>query len=742
MGCATSERAPVAASHWAAYAPDASLEAELARARGLAGRGHVAAAAGELWDLTAREPRFLEAHRLLQDLLVVSPADWSLRRAYAERLAANPDDPDSLYLAARIAPLRERQVDLFEAVLARAPTHAHARVGQALALQRAGDIEGALDVAERAGRDAPWLPTPWLFMGYLTLGRANWEVAARCFSEAGHRDPADARAPLGQMAAAENGGQMRAAGTAAVRALRLAPGDEGVLAGAVGVLMRAGVPSLLREAVEVLESERQHVAHPAFVEAELGRLHLALGNGEAARRLLVRANEQRIVAGELALPLRRAHTLAGDYVAAVEAGLAAIPRGGMDESSVYRDRWRALFDAAHAASTETPDSRQLLRLAEAMLAVGWRREAQVVLARAAATAPADKEVRDRAVEERAFDRFLEDVAVIGRRIRDDVRADRGSPSVREVLHEIGLASAARLGVNLTAGATVRTYPFLGEFSASQVSDGAFAHEFDRRGLLLLVGERRGEGLQVMAGRIVAVRPGIEETVRGDELSLDEVWLETQDLPEGLGGLRLGLAGLTLDRLVLLQLDAILRSPRRIDAGLEVEPRPAFDTRERRALDTPSAVAWRIEQQLAAEGLLTDAFFDTVRRHELGHVRDARRMLPVQRHPLRSLGLLLEHGFDGRAIEQTLEARAQLTSLVDSAEPRAALSALLAFLPETDGRTAHAAGYVRAVREAIRIVDEDPVAFPSLDRNYNLLQQMDRLTDDEIRELGHRLLDQF
>ena len=44
-----------------------------------------------------------------------------------------------------------------------------------------------------------------------------------------------------------------------------------------------------------------------------------------------------------------------------------------------------------------------------------------------------------------------------------------------------------------------------------------------------------------------------------------------------------------------------------------------------------------------------------------------------------------------------------------------------------------------MRRAVRIVDENPEAFPSVDRRFNLVQQFDRLTEAEARDLGRRLL---
>ena len=235
--------------------------------------------------------------------------------------------------------------------------------------------------------------------------------------------------------------------------------------------------------------------------------------------------------------------------------------------------------------------------------------------------------------------------------------------------------------------------------------------------------------------------GRDELLDGSPF-FDECWIETAGLPPELSGLGGGLAGLTIDRFVILQMDTLLRGAAPLISGLRVVPRPATTRADQLALDTPSAVARRIEADLASEGRLSEALLASVRTHELGHVLDAREMLPVLSPPWHGFWLALRHGFDARAVEATLEARAAVTALAESDAPRASLASLLAFLPDTAGGTAHVQGYLEAVRLAVRIVADDPHAFPSVDRRFNIAQQLDRLSAAEARELGRRLLRHF
>jgi hypothetical protein len=235
-----------------------------------------------------------------------------------------------------------------------------------------------------------------------------------------------------------------------------------------------------------------------------------------------------------------------------------------------------------------------------------------------------------------------------------------------------------------------------------------------------------------------VRAGRTDTVLGERISFDECWIESEGLPPDAAGLHRGLAGLTLDRFVMLQLDAIRRGPRVALPGVPFVRRRATTAEERRSLDTPSDVAGRIEADLAASGELDGASIDSVRRHELVHVYDASRLMPLSEHPFQAFALGLSHGFSGRSIERALEGRAQTLSILAARSPRLALAGLLAFLPSKDGDTPHVAGYVDSVRTAVDILLADPASFPSIDPAYNVVQQMDRLTDAEVRELARRL----
>ncbi len=729
-----------AAGEWSAPALVSGTTERFGDAQQLARAGRVGEAVRALRALIEDEPRAVEAHRLLQDLLLVSPGDWWVRRYYRALLERSPSDADALYLNGRIEPDPERQSELFERALSENPAHPYARIGRALTLQRAERYQDALDEARAAALSAPHVRLPWLFMASLALSRGSDDLADELFAEAGRRHIRDPRPWLGRMVVAFEDGRMGDSSSHALAALTRAPGEARTLAGAVGMLVESAVPDHLASAAKILGTARADAEDPGAVDLAIGRLQLAVGDAEAAEQALVRGEAAGLDPFETGRYLRRARILAGRYSSAVSGALSALPADVLLSDNLYAGRWAHLIECARTADARPRDGEALRAMAAALRSVGWRREATVVRARAAAEAPGDAALRAQAADARAFDRFLDALAALARDLRDVRRSGGKTPSLEVAMQRIREASLVHLGRDVTSGAEVRSYPLLGKVAASVASGGAFAAEFDDRGLLLLVGERRGDGLQVVLGRLVLVRADTAEVVLGRELTLDECWLETSGLPPDLAGFRGGLAGLTVDRLVLLQLETCLRAPEPLHPGVPFEPRPAATEADLIALDTPSAVAQRIELSLAANGRVGLDVLEAVRRHELGHVLDARRILPIGRKPLRALGLLAASGFDGGAVEQRLEGRAAVVALVEAASPRAALASLLGFLPDLQGSTAHAAGYREVVSTAVELLRDDPKSFPSVSQDQNLLQQMDRLTDAEIRELGRRLLD--
>jgi hypothetical protein len=156
--------------------------------------------------------------------------------------------------------------------------------------------------------------------------------------------------------------------------------------------------------------------------------------------------------------------------------------------------------------------------------------------------------------------------------------------------------------------------------------------------------------------------------------------------------------------------------------------------ELRALDD-----WRArDPSRDPAGLLAEAL-DGVLAHEIAHLEDAARFLPVSKSLWRHLATWFGLGFSPRRIEEWLEMRAECVALARARNPRLVLGACIGQATGGGSLTPHGGGYVELLERLVVVVDESPQDFPALDRSRNLLQQLDLLSRDEIRLAATRVL---
>ena len=164
------------------------------------------------------------------------------------------------------------------------------------------------------------------------------------------------------------------------------------------------------------------------------------------------------------------------------------------------------------------------------------------------------------------------------------------------------------------------------------------------------------------------------------------------------------------------------------ALLAAEP---LDDRPVRSVEDPAGVADRLYLEATLD------LAEEVRVHEDAHLVDAARYLPVTAHPLRNLGLVLSRGFSAREILAFLERNAQLAAIAEGPSPRAALATCCATL---GGEGVHAHGYGEIVEGFVREIARHPSRYPAIDTERVIVQQLHRLTDDQIRAIARTLQD--
>lgn len=201
-------------------------------------------------------------------------------------------------------------------------------------------------------------------------------------------------------------------------------------------------------------------------------------------------------------------------------------------------------------------------------------------------------------------------------------------------------------------------------------------------------------------------------------------------------------------------------------GLALEARSTDLTgrrRERRAVDTPLGQADRVRLAVlrdrmrmpqatpasfgpgaeASAGLVPlDELVRVTALHEEGHLCDRTRFLPLSRHLVRVLALLLDAGFSPSGVARLLEYRAELTALCEAPEPRIVLVSILTGADAGTSLTAHPPAYRELLGDLVATLDREledhPERWPEVDPGRVLLHQLHHLGPERVRELGRRL----
>jgi tetratricopeptide (TPR) repeat protein len=262
------------------------------------------------------------------------------------------------------------------------------------------------------------------------------------------------------------------------------------------------------------------------------------------------------------------------------------------------------------------------------------------------------------------------------------------------------------------------------------------------GLLLVLGQRRGGPPEAMLAEILHREPMRTLRVRGTEIEREQIrvgWRYLSGYQEWGGGG--DLAGLALVRCVILDMHAVARWEGDLRRRLQLlEPRrealfatPALDDEPVTAIDDPAGVAERL--YLAGDFDLAGE----VGVHEDSHLVDAERHLPVGSHAFRNFGLALRRGFSAGEILAFLERNAQLTAIAEGPAPLAALASCCAALGDPG---VHAKAYGEIVQGMVDEIHARPESYPEIDPARVILQQLHRLPESRVRQLGRVLVERW
>jgi hypothetical protein len=300
------------------------------------------------------------------------------------------------------------------------------------------------------------------------------------------------------------------------------------------------------------------------------------------------------------------------------------------------------------------------------------------------------------------------------------------------MRRAGLAGDARRAARIS-------YPFVGEIVDGRRPGASDLHDrLLECGLLLVLGQAVGHGPEALLGEAVTVERDARIDVLGRELVCDRLAVANVRVGSrySAGG-RGDLSGLALEGFYLVNLDEIAPGPYVGERRPVIPPWRPSDPEDRLSLDWPGGVLVRLGAHLPEDGL--EVRRAMIARHEEGHLLDAARYLPISAHLWEGLRLVAGAGFSPERIQGRLEGDAQLVSLATAPQPRAALFTLVATGHRRDASPPHSRGYHEVLREMVEIIAERPDDFREIDPEANVLQQLDRLTEEQLRDLARILL---
>jgi len=318
-------------------------------------------------------------------------------------------------------------------------------------------------------------------------------------------------------------------------------------------------------------------------------------------------------------------------------------------------------------------------------------------------------------------------------------ATRESESLEEFLdwaHRLyERATSRRLG----PPAEPRDFPFLGRLvDPSAESAEPLVRTARGAGFLLVFGQRRGGPPEAMVGEIERVEARAATTIRGHRVEREAVFLGRRwcsGYAEWAG--EGDLAGLALEELVLVDLEAVARWEGGIRRRLRaMEPNRA-SLLAAEALDDPSPLSLEdpagVADRLFLRGPLR--LEEEVLRHEEAHLVDAALHLPVGKHAFRNLALAVKSGFSAPRILAYLERNAQLAAIAEGPAPLQGLAVCCATLGEAG---AHASGYGEIVAGFVEEIARRPSEYPAIRADRVILQQLHRLSEEQARAIARRL----
>lgn len=728
------------------------------RARRLASADAYESALEELDQAIAREPRYVQAHRLQQEIEIARYRKAGLLRTWDARLGLEPHVPEWHYLRGRLEGAVERQERYFERALELDPTFPWAHYGLGVLAAIAGRDGEAERHFEIALANAPGTVEMVLGKAQVLVRRAAFDEARALIESARREDADEVRYPLALVAIEVERQSFDEAWADALEALRTDPRNTSAYEVLTTFVRERGehvVPTELEDRlVEVAEVLRADARTEPLVIARWQRLAgdsaRLTGQWESAVLRYGRALQSGAHPFEVADGLRIALVHAGRYDEALKTFLETLPANLLEhEANRLRARFVELEHATALAERETSGA-SLVALSQAYRAVGFLDEAVVCAARAELLAESSSpEALGLRLEVQRFERFLRSTR---RRILEGYR-DGNSPAFEPIVREVERVGSLILGEDV-GESHIENLAFFAERVDPVTYDRGVPRFFAHFGRFAMLGRLFQSPVEFYTMRQMHAR-AVEGRILGRPYGGVTVIGESREIParaELLGG---GVAGAAVYEGYFLNLDVVrawcidllrvlARLPESSRAAWLMEDLPACEPEERTSLDEPLHVAERLFlRSIERDGELRDdldllaRLLEVVAVHERAHLADAFEFLPIGRNLLRMFVMLVEEGFSAFAVQSRLEMRAELATLAASEASDLVLAHIVSYL-ETNATSAHGRGFSTILERFVAELDEHLEEYPSLRGDRVLVQQLHLLTRDEIRKIARVL----
>ncbi len=723
-------------------------------------------AQAELLRAIQLSPQFVEAHRLYQDACVRLCKIRPLVQKYEQMLRSSPKNAEALYLNGRLCPDPDEQERLFSQAVScdvGSPWGYFGLAHVAVRRQRFTQAEDLYKKASALWRDQN--PLGFTAVGVVQLRRGQNKEAAEAFRRAAEMDPEDGSVWHFHAKALARLNQYPEAISAVLNAIRCNPHNTDVHDSCRTLLNRLGIPKDFQATVEVCRTAIQDHPDVADLYLTLALAQHRSGDTEAALLSYDKARSLGASPSDYANDMRLLHVRRRQYAKALQVWQAKAPRDLVfTEGNVARLRFEHMVRATSEAEAAPSNLPAQLALARAYESIGWIDEAAAQYRTILSLAPEDQDARLAQERLRRHQQFCRRIRGLFESNYFRFASGKGTMSLSQAVRRVCQLAKDILRTPIEGRTETINYTFLGEVTDFRFPPRSGLQKyFWERGQFFAIGQATGEPVQCVLLNAISWEPGRRASLWGRVLTHDRLVCENADLrglDEVMANARIG--GQTVDRFYYINIDRVWESvaasvelERRLGERLRLAAQEPPQTTEPLKVRYLSCLPEVLRHKDAAgtlrlgEGTQGDpaqrlfhGVLSAIDTHELGHVLDALSYVPVSKHFLEALLLLVKHGFSARNLLAMTERNAQLTALAHAEEPRSVLAGTLSFVVRDMELTAHTRGYFELTRSLVGYIASHPQRFSTINAHDRILDQFSRLQPEDVRRLAWDVARQY